>query len=972
MKLQAHAIAFLFLFTIPWCKAQTDAEKMATLTLDVHQRFQDALYDDPDQAKMLLDSLQVLAETTTLPQAKFYATYGLACQARIRHDMIDSKKLFETANGIARDNDLKKEQVEATTWLANLAYFNSNNSRADSLYREVINLSKTIDHVDGIAGGFFGLASTEVDDSKSLVFLLKIDSLYKKHDKVSAILANSYDVIGRMYLNSFNDKQLARSYFRKALETSKKVNYVPGILYAGRLSGGLALDDGDFEEARTLFTDLYDKSIQLEDSIETALSLLDLARVDRALGKNIEARRKLNDALSIYMRANDSVSITNTHLQLARIALSLDEFDNAQKHLDSTALYFKTLDSLKYAISRSSITLSLLEAQGHYKEALVMNKLLDSLKTEQLTRKNSQEFLKIEQRYRASEKEKEVNLLKTEKALSEQQKKNQRNLFILGLIVLVLGLFSLFFLYRNKLKTNAKLREIDRLKSNFFANISHEFRTPLTLIAGPINKKLEAPELTNEDRADFNMVLQNKDRLLRLVDQVLDLSKVDAGSLHVSLEKASIFPFISALAEAFDYPSNQKGLSFTKDIPVLDDEVWFDKDTLAKIMNNLLSNAIKYTSKGEKIHLSTSLLSEKTLHLTVRNTAPEVKTSSLDAIFDRFHRLHHDMEGSGIGLALTKELVALHKGKIRATKEGDELIFLITLCVDKEQFDEQHIKTSIKEVASPLINHEITAVNASTEEGTFSEEMPILLIIEDHPDLRNMIATNFKDDFTVLTAANGKIGFEAAIEKIPDVIISDVMMPEMDGVSMTKKLKNDERTSHIPIILLTAKAGEENELFGIDAGADDYMTKPFNANILKAKTNRLIATRQQLQSRYSQEVVLKPKDISLTSADESFLNKVQSVLDDHLVEPTFNVEQFSLQVGLSRMQLLRKMKALTGKTPTEFLKMERLKLAANLLKDAKTPIAQVGYAVGFNDHSYFTKCFRENYGITPSDYAKQR
>ncbi len=257
---------------------------------------------------------------------------------------------------------------------------------------------------------------------------------------------------------------------------------------------------------------------------------------------------------------------------------------------------------------------------------------------------------------------------------------------------------------------------------------------------------------------------------------------------------------------------------------------------------------------------------------------------------------------------------------------------------------------------------------AKTEDPELSGDDPVMLIVEDNSDVQKLIRGLFDDSYQVLEAENGEEGISKALQYVPDIIISDVMMPVKDGMELSKTLKMDERTSHIPIILLTAKAGDENELKGLETGADDYITKPFNNELLKVRVQKLVELRAQLRSRYSQEVILRPKDIAVSSTDEKFLERVQQLLDERLTDPSFSAELFSREIGMSRMQLHRKLKAL-GLTTTEFIRSQRLKLAAYLLETSDINMSEVGYSVGFNDPSYFAKCFKEAYGSTPTQYA---
>ena len=359
------------------------------------------------------------------------------------------------------------------------------------------------------------------------------------------------------------------------------------------------------------------------------------------------------------------------------------------------------------------------------------------------------------------------------------------------------------------------------------------------------------------------------------------------------------------------------------------------------------------------------------LKLHVKNTGQGLTKDEIDNIFNRFHQTNEQNEGAGIGLSLVKELTALHGGSISVKSVKDTWTsFDVTMCTDKSQFKNAVLKqpsVSQKKVPSLVLNP-----NIDTEsEPPIESGMPLLLIVEDNGDVRLLLSDTFKSDFQVITAKNGAEGIELALEHIPDLIVSDVMMPIKDGIELTKTLKQDERSSHIPIVLLTAKAGDDNELIGLHVGADDYITKPFNKKLLLSKVNGLIALRKKLQLRYSQEVVLRPKDIAISSVDERFLEKVQRVLDENLIESNFNSEAFSRAVHMSRMQLHRKLKALTGLTTSEFVRSQRLKLATHLLKQSQINISEVGYAVGFNDHAYFTKCFRETYQCTPSEFVKK-
>tara|TARA_R110002049_G_scaffold122467_3_gene277329 strand:+ start:124 stop:3030 length:2907 start_codon:yes stop_codon:yes gene_type:complete len=642
---------------------------------------------------------------------------------------------------------------------------------------------------------------------------------------------------------------------------------------------------------------------------------------------------------------------------------SIKYYKKAIKECKEADDFGKELETTKSLIEVYKMNNDLSLAINTYEEYIALQQKIDKKKITEKT-------FDLETKYQTEKKEQEITLLTSQNELAEQQKKNQRNLFLGGLgITTIAGLF-LFILYRNRQKTNIKLKELDKLKSNFFANISHEFRTPLTLIADPINDTLNDDALSDKKRQQFTVAKQNSERLLSLVNQVLDLSKIDAGQLKLHIHNANALKLISALSGSFSYSAKQKGISYLVHIKQNDENLWFDKDALEKIVVNLLSNAIKYTPKKGSIEAHAYTNAGK-LYLEIKNTGKGLTTDELSNIFQRFYQANEQNQGTGIGLALVKELVELHKGAIGVNSVPNAwTTFTVTLPVDKNSFKNEAFvsTTSTKPITkTPITSNYITE---DAEEFTDSE-LPILLVVEDNADLRTLLKQTFDTAYNVMTAPNGKIGAALALEHIPDLIISDIMMPEKDGIALTKELKTDERTSHIPIILLTAKAEVESRFEGIETGADDYITKPFDKKLLKLKVKKLIESRKKLQLRYSQEIILRPKDIAITNIDERFLEKVQVVLDENLVESSFSIEAFSKAVGLSRMQLHRKIKALTGLSASEFIRSQRLKLAAQLLKKSDINISQVGYTVGFNDHSYFTKCFKEAYNCTPTEYSKK-
>jgi signal transduction histidine kinase/DNA-binding response OmpR family regulator len=519
----------------------------------------------------------------------------------------------------------------------------------------------------------------------------------------------------------------------------------------------------------------------------------------------------------------------------------------------------------------------------------------------------------------------------------------------------------------------ARIEEMDEIKSRFFANISHEFRTPLTLIQGPLQQIEDmAPRKEGDVTIPVRYVKtmrRNTDRLLELVNQLLDLSRIDSGKMKLQVIKGDLLQLLKVATASFESMAERKAIHYRVHFPEETLIAFFDKDKLEKIVSNLLTNAFKYTPERGTVSVSIAI-EEGRLRLSVDDSGPGIPKNELDKIFERFYRLegNHD-KGSGIGLALVKELIEVYRGQISVSSEpGKGSRFKISLPVAREAFKEDELvygEWKQEEVFSPADIHNET--QASTARKTEESQLPTLLVVEDNADLRNFIKETIQQQYNVVEAMNGEEGWQKAIAEIPDVIISDVMMPVMDGFTMTEKLKKDERTSHIPVILLTAKAGQKHKVEGLQTGADDYLTKPFDATELLARIQNLVNQRKLLRKKFAGEIILKPSEIAVTNMDEVFLNKVMQAIEANMGEEDFGVEELAKEVAMSRSQLHRKMIALTGQSPSEVLRNTRLLRAKELLqKKAVTP-SEAAFLVGFSSHTYFSKCFKEEFGVSPSE-----
>jgi len=503
-----------------------------------------------------------------------------------------------------------------------------------------------------------------------------------------------------------------------------------------------------------------------------------------------------------------------------------------------------------------------------------------------------------------------------------------------------------------------RLKKLDEFKTKLYTNISHEFRTPLTLISGPIENQLAKAKLSKDDKKELSLVKQNADRLVGLVGQMLDLSMIDSGQRKLAIKQGNLTILLKQLISAFQYKADKKNIAISSRIKGLKN-VWYDTDIIEKVISNLLSNAIKYSPENSIIVFEASN-QDGVAVLSIINQTDYVGKKDLSKLFQRFYQDNRLSEGVGVGLALVRELVSLSKGTIIANNIDDNKIqFTVSVPVEYTAFEKDAL------VFDDKIESTEPPTNPQTE--NVEKENPLLLIVEDEADIRAFIISIFKNNYQILEAENGEIGIAKALEKMPDLIISDIMMPEIDGIQLCNTLKTNELTSHIPIILLTAKVGEENEIEGIKTGADAYVTKPFKSEKLKIRVEKLIETRRQLQRHFSKTLSINP-ELSLTSTESDFLKRLQNVLDEHITEPDFTSERFGKLMHMSRTQLHRKLKAISGMSASEFIRSQRLKLAIRLLKETDASISEIAYQVGFNTPSYFSKCFKEVYNCTPNEY----
>ena len=523
-------------------------------------------------------------------------------------------------------------------------------------------------------------------------------------------------------------------------------------------------------------------------------------------------------------------------------------------------------------------------------------------------------------------------------------------------------------------KEAERAHAMDQLKTKFFTNVSHEFRTPLSLIIAPLDKMIKHTG-DEEQKKQLNLVQRNAKRLLSLVNQLLDFRKMEVQEMHLHPAIGDIISFSKDISQSFTDIAEKKNIRFSFSSNIDHLEIFFDKDKIEKILFNLLSNAFKYTHDNGTVTINLAYNPpahdeiDGTLTIEVKDTGIGIPAGMQGKVFERFFQTDVPQsmvnQGTGIGLAITKEFVRLHKGIITVKSEPEQGTCFTVLIPAKKIYDTPAHSATIP-------------VSAENEEQMMPDETQkknkkkTILVVEDNEDIRFYLKDNLKGQYRVEEAANGKEGWEKIKQLNPDLVVSDIMMPLMDGVELAKKIKTETLTAHIPVILLTAMGSEEKQLEGLQAGVNDYITKPFTFEILASRIRNLLAQQELLQKRFHKQIEVNPGEVTITPVDEKFLKQALEVVEKNLDTPEFSVEDFSRDMFMNRVTLYRKILSITGKTPIEFIRSIRLKRAAQLLEKSGLSIAEIAYQVGFNNPKNFTKAFKEEFTIPPSQYLANK
>lgn len=514
-----------------------------------------------------------------------------------------------------------------------------------------------------------------------------------------------------------------------------------------------------------------------------------------------------------------------------------------------------------------------------------------------------------------------------------------------------------------------RLKELEEARTRFYTNITHEFRTPLTIISGMTDLIRQEPEKWLEEGCE--KINRNADILLSLVSRILDLSKLEAGAMPVKMIRGKINVFIGHIVELFRSvaDSSGTGLSFIRNDPEL--VMDYDRDKLMLIISNLISNSLKYCDSPGLVSVSTGMSAEGRFVITVSDNGPGIPKSHLPNIFDRYYRVSDTGTGSGLGLAITRELVKLLGGTITAESvfgTGTEITVTLPVC-NKAPFEDNPETFTLKNISHHLSLIREAGKRQQENLGHEHDDKAVLLIVEDNPDVTSYLLSFLSEEFRTETASDGQEGLQKACLLVPDLIVSDVMMPGMDGFSLLKEVRNDFRTSHIPFVILTARSDHESRLEGIGSGADAFIQKPFSREELTVQLKSLLDSRRRLRERYSSVYSNPPFDLNFRLED-SFMSKLKDIISHNLADESFGIEKLCLEMGMSRTQLYRKFRSLTDKTLAEYIRSMRLNKARELLTHTDTSVSEAAYKTGFRNLSHFSRIFTGEFGVNPSDIGK--
>ena len=971
-----------------------------------------SLNSDFDKSLKYANEALKLADKLNFTKGKNQSLNSIGIIYKSQGDYLNALEYFQKSLKISKKladkNGVSRIYVEIGT----IYRFQGDYSKALEYHKKALKIREELGNKSGISNSYNNIGiiySIQGDYPKALEYFqrsLKIREELGYKSEISAC----YNNIGIIYKNQGNYPK-ASEYYQKSLKIQEELSDKNGISITYSNIGNICKYQGDYHKA----LEYHKKSLKISEELgdKTVISSYynNIGDIYSLQGDYPKAYKYYQKSLKISIKIGDKYSETYSYFGLSSLYFKQKKTKEAYNYSKKAYKLAEEIGNAELIKKSSEILAESSRALGLYKEAydayVVFKTMNDSLFNEE----NIKKLTATEFKYKY-EKEKEISEKEQEKkdALNAKEKEKQaavRNWIIAAFFLMMLLAFFIYRSYRIKLKSNLILRNqkteiqnknkqlktladqlqlMDRVKSNFFANISHEFRTPLTLVISPLKKLLNDPKYPGL-RKTFKLMLRNAQRQLELVDQLLDLSKIEIKKMKLQANLASLNKFTKAMISSFHSLAEERSIRLIFIEEEKNIEIYFDQDKLHKIISNLVSNAFKFTPPKGTISVIIGIgntasddRGQKYVKLIVQDTGIGIPEEYIEHIFDRFYQVDSSAtrryEGTGIGLSLTKELVELHHGNIKVVSTIDKgTEFIIHLPLGKDHLSEDEVVDSTERVEHLIYDFDDSTQHIESKDSqpqkNISKTAPMILVVEDNEDMRNYIGDSLYDGYNIIEAEDGEQGFNQAIKHMPDLIISDVMMPGIGGFELTKKLKQDIRTSHIPVILLTAKAGEESKIKGLETGADAYVNKPFNTKELLVRAKNLIEQRLKLREKFKKNITIDPSEVTVTSVDENFLRKAAAIVEKHMDNPEFNVEQFSSEMSMDRNNLFRKLKKLINQSSSQFIRTIRLKRAAQLLNQKAAPVGEIAYMVGFDKPSYFSESFKKEFGVSPSEYGSE-
>lgn len=784
----------------------------------------------------------------------------------------------------------------------------------------------------------------------------------------------------------------ARRLYTRAKEIFRQIGRLDGVAATTNNIGTTHLAAEEWAEAEAAFLDYLALAEEIDDAVRMARAYQNLGVAYTGHGRTDEALAAFTEAQARFRDLRRREPLADTYRSTAELLLQTGALPEALAAADSSLVLAEALGALPIVREAQQVRGRILEALGRFEEALTAERAAEAAEDALFSPQSQEVIAEVQGAFQTREQRARIA------ALERQQQAQRRwlatligGVALLGIIVALLAgryrsrrreMAALERARQAEAERAASLEAADAVKSQFLANISHELRTPLTLALGPVQDLLGGRfESVDEASPHFERAQRNGERLLRLINQLLEVAELDAGAVSLHLQQHEMVRFCREIVGLFDDFAKQRGITLSADLPAAPLLLVYDADHVEKVLANLLSNAIKFTPAGGTIGLRLTA-AEDTVCLEVRDTGEGIAAEHLPRLFDRFYQAEQSNtrrhEGSGIGLALVKELVELHGGHVEAESVlGERTTIRVylptTLVPDDPRVTSEANPAMGSTLAEPA---EAEPVDAPLPTKASGSEQPVVLLVEDNADMRVYIRSHLDDVYRVIEAADGQQGCDIAQSEVPDLVISDVMMPEMDGLTLTDTLKTDVRTSHIPVLLLTARAAVKDRIAGFEAGADAYLPKPFHTDELRVRVKALIDERTRLQARFSQRTHAPQRltdtatEAALPAREVAFLDAVHQEVRQHMGNSTYTVEALAEALFMSRRQLHRKLTALTQETPSALLRRMRLERAAERLREGQS-VKEVAVATGFSSAPGFSRAFTQAFGEPPSVYGAQ-